>query len=350
MQELVGRLTALDPDASEGLRIIAYFDSLVDGHASFDAFLRGAAILTGCAAGVFAPQQHLRMRVDETGLRTDPPQPTASSSWSRLSLGYGDGAGEGDDVVWIERRGSAHANDQLVLERLAWGLRLTIERRESKLPADDSSGVETLLGESAQPGERLRAAARLHLAEHEEVRAIALPPGAALPGGRTLSAVMPSPAGMLRAVIQLRSSREECEGRRGIGPWREVTSLHESWREAVVALRLSSAQTPVVDADELGSLAYLAELVDVREEPLPAVLALDGVVDHAPWALASLEAFAEHDSVRAAATTLGIHHSTAQSRCEVLEQLLGYGLRAQAGRSRLFLDLRLRRLSRACFE
>lgn len=350
MEELVGRLTTLDPDASEGLRIIAYFDSLVDGHASFDAFLRGAAILTGCAAGVYAPEQHLRLRVDETGLRTEAPQASTSSSWSKMPLGYGGGPGAEEAVVWIERRGSAHANDQLVLERLAWGLRLTIERRESKLPADDSSGVETLLGESAQPGERLRAAARLHLAEHEEVRAIALPPGAAVPGSRTLSAVMPSRAGMLRAVIQTRGSREEFDGRLGIGPWCEVTSLHESWRDAVVALRLSSAQAPVVIAEDLGSIAYLAGIVDALEEPLPAVLALDRVVEHAPWALASLEAFAEYDSVRSAASFLGIHHSTAQSRCEVLEQLLGYSLRAQSGRSRLFLDLRLRRLTRNCFE
>src|SRR6478609_7034590 len=84
MQELVGRLTALDgtdatrllrrqvasgtvsgvewrpllrrvrlnPQASESLKILAYFDALVDGHANPEVLLRGAAVLSGCAAGV----------------------------------------------------------------------------------------------------------------------------------------------------------------------------------------------------------------------------------------------------------------------------------------------------------
>ena len=51
MQELVGRLSTLDPAASESLKVIAYFDALVEARAGRLALLRGAARLTGCPAG-----------------------------------------------------------------------------------------------------------------------------------------------------------------------------------------------------------------------------------------------------------------------------------------------------------
>ena len=54
MQGLVWRLKALDPEASESLKVIAYFDALVDGHASAQVLLSGAAVLSGCAAGYIA--------------------------------------------------------------------------------------------------------------------------------------------------------------------------------------------------------------------------------------------------------------------------------------------------------
>lgn len=41
MQELVGRLTALDAEATETIKVIAYFDALVAGHASTQVILPG---------------------------------------------------------------------------------------------------------------------------------------------------------------------------------------------------------------------------------------------------------------------------------------------------------------------
>lgn len=52
MQELVARLTAVDPEAGETLKVVSYFDTLVGAAAGLDALLRGAAVLSGVVAGV----------------------------------------------------------------------------------------------------------------------------------------------------------------------------------------------------------------------------------------------------------------------------------------------------------
>jgi len=50
MKDLVVRLSALDPDAGAAVRVIAYFDQLVDARAGLATIVRGAAVLAGCPA------------------------------------------------------------------------------------------------------------------------------------------------------------------------------------------------------------------------------------------------------------------------------------------------------------
>ncbi|MGA1835989.1 helix-turn-helix domain-containing protein [Herbiconiux sp. 11R-BC] len=217
MQELVGRLTALDPEASENLKVIAYFDALVEGHAALDVLLRGAAVLTGCAAGLAAGGK--RMRVDERGLRAtdvgsprpvwaerpDGEEPAAGAAdtegaeasggvtveWPRRPSGYGDG------FVWIEREGAAHANDAMVLERLAIAVGLSLERSDPA--AGERRALEVLL-DGAEPVEsRAAAARRLQLDERSLLRIVARPAGHSRPEPR--SAVIVTAAGRVRATL-----------------------------------------------------------------------------------------------------------------------------------------------------
>ena len=84
MQGLVWRLKALDPEASESLKVIAYFDALVDGHASAQVLLSGAAVLSGCAAGYSADGNSVR--VDASGTKTASGEPGA---WPGHDFGDG---------------------------------------------------------------------------------------------------------------------------------------------------------------------------------------------------------------------------------------------------------------------
>jgi hypothetical protein len=47
MKELVGKLSALDPEAGDALKVVTYFDTLMDGHVSIETLVRGAATLAG---------------------------------------------------------------------------------------------------------------------------------------------------------------------------------------------------------------------------------------------------------------------------------------------------------------
>ena len=155
MHQLVGRLTARDPEASESLKVIAYFDALVDGRANAEVLLRGAAVLSGCAAGFTA--LGASRRVDAAGIRSpsDAAEAAASSvtapgaSWQQHSFENG--------YVWLERTGPAHVNDEMILERFAIALGITLERSAPLTTQHDA--VETVIDVSASAAERLAAAA-----------------------------------------------------------------------------------------------------------------------------------------------------------------------------------------------
>jgi DNA-binding PucR family transcriptional regulator len=113
-----------------------------------------------------------------------------------------------------------------------------------------------------------------------------------------------------------------------------------------VALRLADESSPIVGADALGTVLLLAEAADGASQPHPDVVALEILAaDHA--ALPTLDALAQAGTARAAASTLGVHHSTVQTRLAAAAAALGYDPRTPAGRTRYVLARTLQRLRNA---
>ncbi len=324
MQELVGRLTALDAEATETLKVIAYFDALVDGHASTEVLLRGAAILSGCAAGAITGRTEIR--VDSAGARS----PGTRGEWP--SRTFGD-----DGIAWIERSGPAHANDEMILERLAIALSIAFERTSPE--AATRRALQTLIEPASTAEARLAAARRLNLPAQSLHRIVAR---AVDDPARGPSVTVPTRVGMVRASIQEHS--ELLEGKRaGIGVARVPDHLAESWTSALAALRLTSARTPIVHADEYGGLLLLVEaadrLVDAGQDAPSDVHALSELVGTRSNALDLLECIASTDSLRSVATECGLHHSTVQARAAAFSDALGFDIRVPNGRTRLALAL-----------
>ncbi|PKW27521.1 hypothetical protein [Phycicoccus duodecadis] len=304
MQELVGRLSALDPESGEGLKVIGYFDTLIAASAGADAVLRGAAVLTGAVAGASWPGGGLRVAPD--GRRLDPrPDLVAEPGWPARPAA--------DAHVWVERQGPAHANDALVVERCALALSLVRHRHHERT----LSPVAVLVDGERPAAEREAMAVRRRLGAR--VRVVAHPAERAVAGS---SVVLATEHGPVRAaVVGPGDPPGDLSGPVGRGTWGGVLHLPRSWAEAQLALRVGRARGGAVDAEELGALLEAADALDRRATPHPDVDALHRLD---PRSLEVLDAVVESDSLRQAAATLGMHHSSLASRRGRLAEELGY--------------------------
>ncbi|MFD0475104.1 hypothetical protein ACFQ0B_47785 [Nonomuraea thailandensis] len=125
MRELVGRLEALDPDAGAALRVITYFDQLIERRAGLENVVRGAAVLSGHPAVLVDTDRNLRIRVTPDGARTEQARPAPPAEWCRLTV-------DSHITVYLEHPGPAGPVEAMVLERAAMAARTILDRTRSR--------------------------------------------------------------------------------------------------------------------------------------------------------------------------------------------------------------------------
>ncbi|WP_116246922.1 helix-turn-helix domain-containing protein [Nocardiopsis sp. FIRDI 009] len=323
MRELLGRITALDPEAGAAVRVITYFDSLAG--AGVEPIVRGAAVLTGLPAGFVDPERAVAVRVCPDGA-VDRGVSGPDASWCSVRVG------EGGGTLWLERTGDPGPVEAVVLDRGAAALRLHLELTGPR-GGDRETLVQVLVDERVAAPMRLRAARRSGIDARARVRAVAV-------------------YGERARVVAEHEAPVDGAERAGVGPVVGVVDLPGSWRDATRALRFTAEGRGVdpgprvVRAEELGGLLVLADAVGRGWEPVPDVVALERVAHGGAASLEVLEAVAAAPSLRAAAAVLGMHHSTVQEGVARAERVLGWPVRDVAGRLRLQVALALRRLSR----
>lgn len=328
MQELLGRIAALDTDATLGIRVISCFDELIAGNVNTPGLLRTAAALAGCPAGFQSATANQSLRFDPTGrqLLSDPPAHT-------LSLQLPDGS-----TVWLESRGSPQPNDQLILERLALavGIRRGGQRSELEKPRD----AGTVLDPDAAPERRADAAARLGLAPGQRRAVLAVPLFAVWserqqwPGD-----VIATRFGPVHALLVPEQDKSAGIGTivkpAGLGPLAHIDDFPHSFEIAVIALRLSTPQEPFVSEESYGGLLPLLGGEESYTGRDDAHL-LELIKQH-QWASSALHALAQSSSVRQAAKTAHVHHSTMQSYVETIHHVMGFSPVEGYGRMRIGL-------------
>jgi len=208
--------------------------------------------------------------------------------------------------------------------------------------------VQTLLSDARTSTERQAAAKHLGLAFTTRYRVITQPASTASAAAGP-SAVVTTVAGAVRAEIVL-STDAVSAPRAGIGIAAAPGELVRSWQSALTALRLTSHGEPVLHADDLGSLLLLAEISPAGAPENCDLQSLGVVIRETPRILPMLDTLAASESLRAAAGTLGFHHSTVQSRAEELSGKLGFDVRTSRGRTRLSVALALYRLETSHFD
>ncbi|MFJ4650095.1 PucR family transcriptional regulator [Nocardia sp. NPDC088792] len=388
MEELLQRLAALDPAAEDAARAIVYFDRLMERRAGLDSFVRAAAILSGCPAGLHDPDRHITVRIHPDGHRLN--AAPYSDPWPAAALG-------GSSRVWLERDAATLPTDRIILERLAVGVGVVLDRTRGNTPGHDPASVEALLSPETGVAARQQAMRRLSLPPDLRIRAVAALPETATTSpnifgrwltriGRVHAAIIPAdampadvaptdsmahigstPTGFASAdswpadagfsptgSVLTGTPASHAPGsaglppelRAGIGPAVTAAELPVSWAGALDALRLTAAAGPrLLRHDDLGGLALLAERVSAEEALIDDVRAVRAARDQMPDALETLAALADTDSLRRAAAALFVHHSTLQSRLPRLTAVLGYRPDTPAGRQRLHLALALHRIN-----
>jgi hypothetical protein len=333
MKGLLLRLSGLDADAANAVRVIGFFDRLITGHVGLAALVRSTAQLAECPVGVSAPGRGLTLRAE----------PGAEAVVSGLVPG-GAARRELEDatVVWVARDGTPSPLDDMLLERFAIATAVLLDHASVPLPAlGDPALVELVLSDGVGTAERSRA---LHLLGLDPMGGLRVLAGSGIDAIDGRAAML----GPVRAVLVIGAVPDVPPGGRlGVGPRVPAIEVARSWRAARTALRFAADSEPVVWWERLGGLAVLAErLAPADLAEIPDVLALDRLAaqPHGGDTLAVLDALCATGSARKAAIALHRHHSTVPARLAHAESVLGFPLDAPAGRFRLHVALVLRRL------
>lgn len=332
MKGLLLRLSGLDADAENAVRVIGFFDRLITGRAGLDALVRSTAELAGCRVGVHAPGQGMSLRADPGGAVATPGTAPAGAAVRRL---------DGGVEVWVARDGAALPLDDMLLERFAIATAVLLEQNGVPRPElGDPALVELVLSGDAGTAERSRALHLLGIAPSARLRVLA---GTGVDGLVGRSAQL----GGVRAILaEAVPDPFPDGGRAGIGPQLPALDAARSWAAARTALRFTSDTEPVVWWERLGSLGALGALLgDPALDDLPDVRALDRLAaePHGADTLSALDALCATGSARKAAAVLHRHHSTMPARVARAEAVLGFEVDSPAGRFRLHLALMLKR-------
>lgn len=352
MEGLLLRLSALDADAENAVRVIRFFDDLVARPVDLDTLVRSTAHLAACRAGVSAAKRGLTLQADHAGrveTGTVAPAPTAVR--------------ELDDGVrvWLARSGSPLPLDDILLERFAIAAAILLNHARVPLPElGDPALVELALCGSAGHAERSRALHLLGIAPTTPIRVLAVEcenvKDLVVDLGGRAGGVRHVALGRLQALLTVDlaldvEERAARPARIGVSDALPAIEAPHAWTNALIALRFAASPVSghVAWFERLGPLALLAERLSVTDiDQLADVAALDRLAAEPSGAdtLALLTALCTTDSVRKAANAVHRHHSSVTARLRRAQTVLGFPLDTPPGRFRLHLALVLRHLSR----
>ncbi|MCE0767604.1 helix-turn-helix domain-containing protein [Pseudonocardia kujensis] len=350
------RLSALDADAEHAIRLISFFDTLVEQQVSVEELVRNAAVVAECAVGVQDLDGAFAIRAAPDGV-SDTGRSGPEATVKKMGPGH---------QVWLQRSpDQALPLDELLLERLAIAGIVTLGRGEPSAPVlGDPALLELVVGRSTAAPERTRALHLLGLKPCTRLTLVAmLGPVDAI---SQLAAHLAAPARPLRAIIgSLHATAvvgvlpDELEVPNGVtvgvGTTEVAVDAAVSWEKAVRAVRYATARTgaadpgvhPVVRAADLGPLELLAGTLrsaDIRGVGDIDVLDALAADPSGRDVLQTLGVVVEAGSLREAARKLHLHHNSVAARLARAEEQLGYPLNQPTGIARLGLALALRRL------
>lgn len=353
MRGLLLRLSDLDPNAGAYLRVIEYFDRLVNNGVNLEGLTRASAALSGCTAGLRDEDSGRVIRFDSNG-QSSPPliQPVGIEIPVVI-----------DDVVvghvWLERE-IAEPLDEILVERMAVtaGARW---RPLRSIEGTDPALLELVISSAAEDQDRIRALRLMGLSPVQDLRAMAISVtdgdlseimqkvvgGVTAAGGIARSALLGTSGAILIQISQMKlqelletlSGNTEANIRIGLGHSVPASRAAESWTTARISSRFAGAwhkKDFVVNYEKLGSLALLATIPSdiAMANPDVKALSLLAQMESGEQDIEILLSFTWNGSARQAASELFMHHSSITNRLKHIEDALGLSMQDPAGRLR----------------
>ncbi|KFZ77350.1 ABC transporter substrate-binding protein [Amycolatopsis sp. MJM2582] len=341
MEALAARLSHLDPDVEGAIRVVMFYDTLMRRRVDLPALARATAGLAECAAGIRLHSTGRTIRMAPDGREAAPASVPASIT---MAVTLDD---EEIGTVWLEREGETAALDEAVLDRLAIAVATVVERYgPARTTMADPALVELVISSASDDAARNRALRLLGFPGDAPIRVIAVRSGLPLEKigglichGRPVKAASLGDVGIILAAA-VDPARFPEDVRAGIG---DAECPHRSWLDATTALRFTTARRPVIHYRDLGALALLARIPEEDTRANADVVAITKLAAD-PEDLRTLDAYCATGSVRQAADSLHLHHSSVARRLTQIGKSLSVDLTDPLGLTRVRLALTAWRL------
>ena len=359
MEGLLRELSLTNPDAESAIGWVVFFDHLVERHADLRDIVRSTAGTASCVAGFVCPSHHLSVWIGSDG-RELSSAPTSLIKGSSAKI-IGDHSGE----AWVLRESGPTAHDDVVVERFALAISLTLDRLlRQKTQFDESEALAELLASDLNESDRLMAAYSLGFTDVDAVRVLVIDPNTCAGSEETVS-VSEFAEEMLAQgeiaktttirdnTVLLTTSSNVLDilphaWRAGVGSNVAPPMAFRSWKEAMTALRFTTPrqamQVPnVVRFEDLGVLSALAEIPNHTILEIPEVKQLNELVKTRTGqdVIMAIDSYCRVGSMRGAGNELFLHHTSVAGRLEHASQAFGYSLADAAGMLRARIALAL---------
>lgn len=332
MRELIVHVENDDSDTAAALRIIAHFDGLTEATATAGAVVRAAAKFAGCCAGIHDAERELTKRFGPTGeslVAGAVPRNRGASVPNRAG-----------SIVWLERTGPPAPLDGLIEERAARAVGALLGPAG---PPSAESALRIVFDSESPDAERADAARSMGLAGDFTVSVV-------LSGWLDNSALRRFTSGSETVLLFRGRVEPPSDARSGQSTADCPLDLAAALERARTAVRftdrLDGPGPSTVSHESLGALAAVAQSITISEaRDVSDVSTIHSMLAGRPWAVDTLQAVLDSTSVRQAAVTLHLHHSTLTQRISQVTASLGFDPTHGIGRHRAVTALLLWRLA-----
>jgi hypothetical protein len=370
MRALVRYVSNFDTHAESALKVIGYFDALVEHRATLEGCVRAAAGLSQCNAGLRDDAASWSLRFNYRGTQMD--GIGAPTTTRVIRLGDRD-VGE----VWLERDDGAEPLDELVVERMA--LAAGILWHGSTRPSRSATAlIELVLTNSTSTEERGRALRLLGFHPERPLSLLAvtaddtdkLPEALSIisdviqdwPSSHEHHVIRTAVLGNIGGILVQAGLEASLELSNRLSPLQRMPDVRvgavlratsddaaPAWTQAQTATRFSGILGfgQIVDYGELGSLALLAALPHTNLQSNRDLKALADLASSRRGlvTIETLQKCLSSNSLRAAAAEMHLHHSSVSHRLRHAEATLGLQISDPQSRLRAEIALILWQLS-----